>query len=149
MKRKLLLLLIIWLLAAGLIFVFGPRPAQAPRTAHADAAVWKLPELQLSDAEAAWTELRVRQLWGAPPLPPGVNVKAQAPAPLTPPDWRILATVATGIEQYVIVQIGKTPPVNIKTGEHLPDGSVLARVEPDRLYLVVQGKKRVLRIYPE
>jgi hypothetical protein len=148
MKRLAVPLLLIWFIAGALFWAIAPRPPE-PEKASAQLADWTPPELDLSDPERAWTDLRVRQIWGAPPPPPGVDQKPEEPQPLTRPDWRILAAIAAGGEQYVVVRIGEEPPVNVKTGEHLPDGSLLARVEPDRLYLVFRGRKRVLRIYPE
>lgn len=148
-RRLALLFAVLWSLVAFAYWLVGPR---APHAAsfHPSGDDWQLAQPEFPDANVAWDDLKSRFIWGAPPPPPGVaNAGKVEEPPLTPPDWRILAAVNAGADRFVVIQVGKQPPVNVAAGEKLPDGSKLERIEADRLYLVVNGKKRILRIYPE
>lgn len=148
-RRLAMLLAFLWLLVALAYWLAGPRPPLAA-SSHLAADDWQLVLPEFPDVNVAWDDLKSRFIWGAPPPPPGVaNAGKVEEPPLTPPDWRILAAVNSGADRFVVVQVGKQPPVNVAAGEKLPDGSKLERIEADRLYLVVNGKKRILRIYPE
>jgi hypothetical protein len=148
MIRSSVLVLVTWLVAALLFWRFGPEPAPVALR-DPQLAEWTIPTLPASTAEADWTDLKERLPWGAPPAPLGAVPAQVDEKPLTPPDWRILAVVASGTDHYAVVRVGKNPAVNVNVNEHFPDGSLLKRVEPDRLFLVLKGRKRVLRIYPE
>jgi hypothetical protein len=140
------IVIIVWMAVAALALAFGPRAAPTTALTGADELP-QLPEPKPRDAEAMTDALRAAQLWGAPrPLGvlPGAAVAGEAP--LTPPDWRIVAVVSGSHDRFVSVRQGEQPPVELRVGQSLPDGSQIRRIEPTALYLIVRGKKRVLRI---
>jgi len=110
---------------------------------------WELPEWRPIDIETPLLYMKEMLPWGAPPLPPGVAAPVPVEVPMTEPEWRILSAVTTASGAFVSVQVGKDPITEVRVGGALPDGSTIERIENDRLYLKVKGKKRILRLYPE
>lgn len=110
---------------------------------------WELPEWQPIDIETPLLYMKEMLPWGAPPPPPGVVAPVPVEVPMTEPEWRILSAVTSTSGAFVSVQVGKDPITEIRVGGALPDGSTIERIENDRLYLKVKGKKRILRLYPE
>lgn len=139
---------LVWTLAGTLYAAFGPALVEPPRMVK-QAAPWSLPEMRKAEIESPLLYVREHMPWGSPPPPPGLTIAPDPPVPATKPNWRILAAVSAGEDSYVAVQIGKLPSTEIKIGQFLPDGSQVMRIDSDRLYLNIKGKKRILRLYPE
>lgn len=108
--------------------------------------VWKLPTLPGADAGDASKVLAERNIWGAAPAP--AQAAAGPSAPLTPPDWRILATAVSGADRIVLIRIGTEPPQELRSGDKLPGGAIIRAVQSDRLVIQLDGKRRILRIPP-
>jgi hypothetical protein len=140
----------VWAVVALAALFFGPQPGVHPAGTAADHAFGlHAPEERIADAQV--NDLKRAAPWGRAKAPIGAaGVQAgDEPPPLTPPDWRILAVVAGESDRFVSVQQGKQPPVELRVGQRLPDGSVIRRIEADALYLVVRGNQRILRVVGE
>lgn len=138
--------LVAWLAVAALALAFGPRAAPPAALTGADEMP-RLPELTSPDADALAEALRAARLWGPEKTDvalPGAGATGEEA--LTPPDWRIVAVVSGSHDRFVSVRQGEQPPVELRVGQNLPDGSEIRRIEPTALYLIVRGRKRVLRI---
>jgi hypothetical protein len=118
----------------------------APASRDNRGDVWKLPTLPGTDAGDAAKVLAERNIWGAAPAP--AQAAAGPAAPLTPPDWRILATAVSGADRVVLIRIGTEPPQELRVGDKLPGGAIIRAVQSDRLVLQLDGKRRILRIPP-
>lgn len=118
-----------------------PLPFVAKASRGSDA--WTLPEpLPPNPAEKAMEVLAATSPWGRLP---GL---AEQP-PLTPPNWRIVGIAARGEERVVLVRTERQPARQLKIGDALPGGSTILEINDDSLCLLVDGKKRMLPLYPQ
>ena len=155
--RRLALDPLAWLpLAAGLLAALaGALLATVPPRAAAEATSgWTVPRWQPESTSAAASAMRERGLMGsaaAPTLPP--ELAAMSPAApvveLTAPDWRVVAVAIRGAERVAIIQTGAQQPAELREGDKLPGGALIRRIEPDRLLLMIDGKRRALPVYKE
>jgi hypothetical protein len=137
----------LWAAVALGALLIGPRPGIDAVRATGDRASG-LRVAEQRNAQTQISELKQAALWGGPRAPigvPGLPAADDQPA-LTPPDWRIVAVVAGESDRFVTVQQGTQPAVELRVGQHLPDGSTIRRIEADALYIVVRGNRRILRI---
>jgi len=136
----------VWAVAVAAALAFGPR-ASVPTTLVGADALPRLPSAAPRDAEAQIAALRKASLWGVPASAPPLPGIAAAEPSLMPPEWRIVAVVAGSTDRFVVVQQANQPAMHeLRTGQQLPDGSEIRRIEPAALYLIVRGNKRILRI---
>lgn len=117
-----------------------PAP-QLPPPARQPEAGWQLPAEQKTQPQKALELLRTAELWGKVP-----EVAAEA-APAEP-RWRFVAVTIRGRERYVLIEIEGQPQQQLKIGDTVPGGSKILDIEGTALYLLVNGKKRKLDIYP-
>jgi hypothetical protein len=113
------------------------------------ATQWRpptMPNASNADAVQASKMLASRSIWGAAAPPPGAP--AGPTRPLTPPDWRILATVVAGKDRTALIRIGTEPAYELRIGDKLPGGAVVRDIGADRLIIELDGKRRALRLPP-
>lgn len=111
--------------------------ARTPRPASQLATEFTQP-----DIAAASKRLEEVLLWGilrdGKPIPPPVK-EEETRKKL---EWRLVATALRPGEHYIMIQTPDQPPVTIKEGSLLPDGSKLLKVEPKSITLrLPNGKK--------
>lgn len=134
------------LLVASAAWMLTSVPELPPERDH-DA--WRLPALPGAAAKESWAALAERNIWGATETPAqGAATQAVPARPLTPPDWRILAAVVTAKERVVVVRIGAEYPQELRIGDALPGGAIIREIEPDRLVVQIDGRRRILRVPP-
>lgn len=107
-------------------------------------AQWRLPTTSSADAAEASKALAARSMWGAAAPPPGTP--AGASRPLTPPDWRIIATAVAGNDRTALIRVGTEPAYELHIGDTLPGGAVVRGIEVDRLIVELHGKRRALKL---
>ncbi len=130
-------------LLAGIVAASGGQPPKSP----AAASDWKPPELPAGAFQKNARAVAAKGLWGtAAPLPGAPGAGAVEKAPLTPPDWRIIGMAINGPTRVVYVQVGKEPFMELSIGDKLPGGAEIKGIEPGRLLLLVDGKRRVLAL---
>jgi hypothetical protein len=130
-------------LLAGIVAAAGGQPPKGPPV----APEWKVPELPAGAFQKSARAVAAKGLWGTaapPPGAPGAGVVEKAP--LTPPDWRIIGMAINGPTRVVFVQVGKEPFMELSIGDKLPGGAEIKGIEPGRLLLLVDGKRRVLAL---
>ncbi|GAB3259989.1 hypothetical protein [Chitinimonas naiadis] len=137
------------------------RPADIAQTATAQgvAAAWLIPQRPTVDPVADVAQITENHLWGAPLMGGALTMEA----PLTPPNWRITGVISAGGETYAVVSTeatkiglllpGVQPPKyeisQLRVGDRLPGGASILHIQPDRLGILLNGKKRILRVYQE
>lgn len=128
------------LLGAGYAaWLFAPQPP-AIRVVSATAEAWQLPSPVEMKPGRAIEILAISggNLWGK--LPDIEQVK-----PMTPPDWRIIASVSRGAMAFVIIKYEDTQQEQrIKVGEALPGGARILKVETGKVCILLNGKERKL-----
>jgi hypothetical protein len=130
-------------LLVGIVSASGDQPSKGPPA----ASDWKAPELPAGAHQKHARDIAAKGLWGTAALPPGApGAGAVEKAPLTPPDWRIIGMAVNGPTRVVYVQVGKEPFMELSIGDKLPGGAEIKGIEPGRLLLLVDGKRRVLAL---
>ena len=130
-------------LLAGIVAASGGQPPTSPPA----ASEWKPPELPAGAFQKHARAVAAKGLWGTAAPPPGApGAGAAEKAPLTPPDWRIIGMAINGPTRVVYVQVGKEPFMELSVGDKLPGGAEIKGIEPGRLLLLVDGKRRVLAL---
>jgi len=130
-------------LLAGIVVASGGQPPKGPPA----AAEWKPPELPAGVLQKHARAIAAKGLWGTAAPPPGApGAVAVEKAPLTQPDWRIIGMAVNGPTRVVYVQVGKEPFMELSIGDKLPGGAEIKGIEPGRLLLLVDGKRRVLAL---
>jgi hypothetical protein len=96
-----------------------------PAADDARADVWKLPILPGAETASPDKAAALRSIWGTV----ATAAKAEGPtAPLTPPDWRILATAVSGTERVAMIRVGTEAPQELRVGDSLPGGAIIQGV---------------------
>lgn len=121
---------------------------------------WRLPVVVVNASQDTWTlpplataldvdraAVAAARVWaragsGLPSLP------AQEP-PLTPPDWRIAGVYANGAQSAIIVSVQGQPDQTLGVGALLPGGARIAAIAPERICIVLNGKRLSLSIHRE
>jgi len=130
-------------LLAGIVAAAGGEP---PKGLAAESE-WKPPEVPAGAFLKSARAVAAKGLWGVAAPPPGTpGARAVEKAPLTPPDWRIIGMTINGPARVVYVQVGKEPFMELSIGDKLPGGAEIKGIEPGRLLLLVEGKRRVLAL---
>ena len=96
-----------------------------------------MPEYNSTDVKKAIETVQSRSFWG-------IVAVAAPEGPTKDPEWRFVGTGGDGKDRYVMIQIEGQPVSTLKTGDQLPGGAKILRVDDDRLCLLVSGRKRVL-----
>lgn len=107
---------------------------------------WRLPSpAPVLDIELA--AVSVSRVWarGATGLPVAPVVEES----LTPPDWRIAGVYAKGAQSAIIVSVPGQPDQTLGLGAKLPGGARIAAISPDRLCIVLDGRRLSLSIHRE
>lgn len=125
-------------IAAGAMWQRIPEPP-APRLSAAAAEPWVLPQPRRDKPEKAVAAITERNLWG--------TVIPAAQISLNEPEWRIVGVIRSGPERHVLISIDNKPTELLKVGDKLPGGSPILTIGDDQLCVLVNGKKRALRIY--
>lgn len=131
-------------LVAGCLFLLIPVDAsRSARTAAApDAVVTPIPP-QPTVAESV-AKIESANLWGA--------VTPQAAAEAQKITGKILGAVHTRDTQYVLLQVGKQQPVELKLGDALPvqiepfAGGKIVDIRADRVTVLKNGERYVISI---
>lgn len=114
----------------------GPQPVP---TAQIQADAWTLPAMAPQKPERFVAAINGANLWGA--------VQAAVQASLNDPEWRIAGVAVSGTEKLVMVSVGSQPLQLMKTGDALPGGARILRVDDNHLCLSINGKKRKLDLF--
>lgn len=135
-----------WLVYLGLVagsgyvaWTLAPSPSDVRGGASTNES-WQLPEVVLANSAKAIEVLSGvgNNLWGKLP-------EAELSKPLTPPDWRIIASVSRGETAFVIIKFADTQlEQKVKIGEELPGGNKILEIGLGRVCILLNGKKRSL-----
>ena len=144
-------------ITTGLLFALAAAwlllaPADLPplRTVKSSEDAWQLSQPASIDADAALSEINRARLWRSAAAPEAGLPAQEAPA-LTPPDWRIAGVFTQGGKPVALLNIDELPPrqQQLRVGDKLPGGAKILAITPDRLCILLGGKKRSLTIYRE
>lgn len=128
------------LLAVGFAaWVLAPSPSNV-KLVQPRSESWQLPEgVHTNSAKAIAILSGVgNNLWGKLP-------EVEQQKPLTPPDWRIIASVSQGESAFVIIKFDDTQlEQKIKVGEELPGGNKIIGIGLGKVCVLLNGKKRSL-----
>ena len=115
-------------------------------TATAVPDIWRLPPapLPLDVDRAAVSASRVWARSG-----PGLPAAVAPEEALTPPDWRVSGVYARGAQSAIIVSVPGRPDETLEVGALLPGGARIATISPDRICIVLNGKRLSLSIHRE
>lgn len=135
---------VVWTLAAAITWFFAEpgemliglrQPQPFPKNYQ-----W----LQQQSQESAQASLENTAIWGiqrnGQPFPP--PKPAQQTETEKNPEWLFLASIIRKNERYILIQIEKQPPIPLKEGELLPDGSKLIRITPKAYTIVTADGER-------
>jgi len=138
-------------------------PAQDAKLVSAaqPRVVWNLPQRPELDAAGDVKQIKDNRLWGAGFAFPGAGLAPEPP--LTPPNWRVTGVISAAGDTYAIVATeavktglllpGMPAPKysisQLRVGDKLPGGASILHIQPDRLGILLNGKKRILRVYQE
>jgi hypothetical protein len=103
---------------------------------------WSLPPIAVDGIPDIIPRLRDSAEVGAPPAAEA----AKSAAPLTPPDWRIVAVTIAGDEKVVFLRTGKERPVELKIGDALPGGARIVDIAADHLIIALDGRRLRLAV---
>jgi hypothetical protein len=106
---------------------------------------WHLPDRGGADSATLVATIEQNKLWGSA----GAAAMPVDEKPLTAPNWHIAGVVSAGAERYAMVAVDGQPILQIKTGENLPGGIKIVNMTADRVCILLNGKKRVLKTYKE
>jgi len=116
-----------------------------PRTLRVQEDDWHLPSQRKPDSAALTARIEQDKLWGSV----GAATASIEEKALTAPNWRIVGVVSAGAERYAMVAMDGQPMQQVKTGEKLPGGIKIVNMTADRVCILLNGKKRVLKTYKE
>jgi hypothetical protein len=136
-------IVLIFAVTAGWLLLRAPS-LPTTRTLHVQDEDWQLPSRARADVDALIQTIEQDKLWGGNGSPVVVEDKS-----LTPPNWRISGILSVGAEHYALLTVEDQPIQQIKTGENLPGGAKILNITTDRICILLNGKKRVLKTYKE
>jgi hypothetical protein len=121
------------------VFVLAPSPQRrASIDARSDDG-WLVPRLpiQTTNSQSVVSGLLQSKLWGgAAEASPIVDEKASR--------WRVAGITGRQAERYAIIQFGDDRVQQLKSGDKLPDGTLISEVRERGLCILIEGKKRSL-----
>lgn len=145
MFRSIVATILFVLASAAAWVLLHPIALPEPRALHVQEEDWHLPDQRRPDTAALTATIEQDKLWGTV----GVPVAPIEEKPLTAPNWRIVGVVSAGAESYAMVAVEGQPMQQVKTGEKLPGGIKIVNMTADRVCILLNGKKRVLKTYKE
>jgi len=139
------------LVATAAWVAWHPIALPEPRGLRSQDDDWHLPNHSKSDSAALVATIEHDKLWGASAANalPGGPLVSEEEKPLTAPDWRIAGVVTDGKENYAMVMVDGQPIQQLKVGDKLPGGFKIVSMTADRVCILLNGKRRVLRTYKE
>jgi hypothetical protein len=144
-------------ITTGLLFALAAAwlllaPADLPplRTVKSSDDSWQLSQPTSIASDAALSEINRVGLWRSAAAP-GATALVQDPPALTPPDWRIAGVFSQGDKPVALLIFDELPPrqQQLRVGDKLPGGAKILAITPDRVCILLGGKKRSLTIYRE
>lgn len=144
MFRSIVVLILFAFAVTAAWVMLRPIALPEPRSLRAQDEEWRLPDRNKSDTAALVATIEGDKLWGTVPGMAPVDEK-----PLTAPNWRIVGVVVSGTEKYAMLTVDGQPLQQIKAGEKLPGGATILNMTADRVCILLNGKKRVLKTYKE
>ena len=112
--------------------ILGWRTGKAPSAnpaAPGALAAWTLPQVDVPQTARDAAILTARRPWGGASAFHDIDTPRAPPAP-----WRLVGIVQRGDERLALILVGQGPAAKLeyrKTGESLPDGSVLVQIGAD------------------
>lgn len=144
MLRSIVALIMFALAIAATWISLHPIALPESRTLKVQEDDWHLPSRSKLDTSALVGTIERDKLWGTLGATGPVDEK-----PLSAPNWRIVGVVSAGAESYAMLAVDGEPIQQIKTGEKLPGGIKIVNMTADRVCILLNGKKRVLKTYKE
>ena len=127
-------------------------PANLPllRTVKSSEDPWQLSQPASIASDAALSEINRAGLWRSAAAPPAALLAQDAPA-LTPSDWRIASVFSQGGKPVALLIFDEVPlrQQQLRVGDKMPGGAKILAITPDRVCVLLGGKKRSLTIYRE
>jgi hypothetical protein len=114
------------------------------KTVHAQDETWTIPYRKPIDVNGLLYTIAQNRLWGDVGQVEPSNLKS-----LTPPDWRITGSFSVEKESYVLLSIDNEPLQQLKPGDKLPGGAKILNIFPERICILLNGKKLSLKTYKE
>lgn len=130
-------------LGIGMMALTMP-PLPVARLAENTVSQWEIPAVYKPDPKLKIEQLSSRTLWKEP----ATEARLTEDKPLTPPDWRIAAVVKTAGSNQLVISF-KDNPNNLQTlatGDKLPGGFPILRIEQNWVVISVKGKKAMLAV---
>ena len=146
MLARLSALIVLVLAVVAAWILSHPLALPSTKTVRVQDEDWKLPRRESADIDALVQAIEANKLWGAgnPLLPSQAEEKA-----LTAPNWRITGVVAAGKEHVALLSVEEQPMQQLKIGDALPGGAKILDISPDKICILLNGKKRFLKTYKE
>ncbi|MDT9001253.1 type II secretion system protein N [Paucibacter sp. APW11] len=138
-------------LLLGVVLIVAFRPGLPElRQSQNQGDRWELPGPRKSGDDEALKRVMQSSLWLTAAQPAGV-VAAVAPEekPLTPPDWRISGTFAQAGQLVALLSTTGQPDRQLRVGDQLPGGAKILAISPDRISILLGGKRRYISTYQE
>jgi hypothetical protein len=126
------------------VMVLTMPPLPTARLVENAASQWEIPVVNKPDPKLKAEQLSGRTLWKEP----ATEARLTEDKPLTPPDWRIAAVVKTAGTNQLVISF-KDNPNNLQTlatGDKLPGGFPILRIEQNWVVISVNGKKAMLAV---
>jgi hypothetical protein len=124
-------------------------PQLAKQPTQKQSEDWKPSTLPKHEIDDALKALADRSPW----VPDAQAVLAHAVEannkPLTPPNWKIMGVVKQASGDFILLNIVGQPTTQVRVGETLPGGARILAIEQDHVCLLLNGKRRSLRIYTQ
>jgi hypothetical protein len=151
---------------AATVALWPRTPLPGPRSVSAQEAPWSVPTPLRVDSTQALGLINGRPLWAlAAPGTPGAAPASADEPPLTPPDWRIVATIINGAQRQVLVStaldmplpagaapgqaLPPLPPKALGVGDTLPGGARILEIRPNGVCLSLKGRQVFLSTVPQ
>lgn len=149
MFRTIAALILFALIVTVAWLVTHPVALPEPRTLRVQEDEWHLPDRSKPNMAALAATIEQDKLWGSVAAIPGAPVAPVDEKPLTAPNWRIVGVVSAGKERYAMLAVDDQPIQQVKAGDTLPGGIKIVNMTADRVCILLNGKKRVLKTYKE
>ena len=147
-----LIALLFALVAAWLLLSPANLPTQ--RSLKPQGDTWQLNLPVTIESDAALSVIAQTRLWGGG-VGAGTAPLPTDEAPLTAPDWRISGVYSEGSGKNVALLSFDGLPLaaqqqqQLRVGDKLPGGAKILAITPDRVCILLNGKKRSISTYRE
>jgi hypothetical protein len=139
--RAWILPLVLPVTAGWIAWATGP-DLPAAKVTRSSEDQWVLARSPVPDLKKASEYHSTASIWGK------VDV-VKKDEPVVDPAWRFLAVMVSGSEKYVVIAVDKQPNRQLKVGDQLPGGAKIHEIRQGSVCVIVNGKKRLLPIYPQ